>query len=275
MEFKGLQDTLQNLTNAKISQNDIGNALGINASTVNTRMKRGSRLKLDEIRKIEKAFGVVLVGGTVMNEKAMRYNDFIEKLQRLTGRNITVDEIAPFSDIGRIALEKVAKNNGFLSDTDIENIERAFEVRIKDWGYKEGSSAIRLKYYPDVYLSAGFGVEVQDEHFEMTVIDERFLTSERGMRVRPEYCEIVRVSGQSMYPEYQHGDRVIIDKNDKNLTDGQIYAIRYEGQCYIKEINRAGRKIKCISINKEYEPFFIEPDVDFEVFGRILPRIRL
>jgi 3-hydroxymyristoyl/3-hydroxydecanoyl-(acyl carrier protein) dehydratase len=33
--------------------------------------------------------------------------------------------------------------------------------------------------------------------------------------------------------------------------------------------------IKCISVNKEYEPFFIERDVDFKVFGRIIPRIRL
>ena len=85
----------------------------------------------------------------------------------------------------------------------------------------------------------------------------------------------LKIKGNSMFPEYHHGDRVIIDESDINLTDGQIYAFRYDGQCYVKEINRAGNKIKCISINREYEPFFIEPDIDFKVFGRILPRIRL
>ena len=124
-------------------------------------------------------------------------------------------------------------------------------------------------------MSAGYGVEVLDEYSESIVIDSQFLTSERGMRVNPKNCKMVRVSGNSMFPEYHHGDRVIIDESDQNLTDGQIYAFRYDGQCYVKEINRAGNKIKCISVNKEYEPFFIERDVDFKVFGRILPRIRL
>ena len=133
----------------------------------------------------------------------------------------------------------------------------------------------KIEYFPDVYLSAGYGVEVYDEYSETIVIDERFLMSERGMRVNPKNCKMVRVSGNSMFPEYHHGDRVIIDESDTNLTDGQIYAFRYDGQCYVKEINRAGNKIKCISVNKEYEPFYIERDVDFKVFGRILPRIRL
>ena len=148
----------------------------------------------------------------------------------------------------------------------IEEIEQKHQVNIKH---------AEIEYFPDVYLSAGFGVEVLDEHSEIVIIDERFLMSERGMRVNPKNCKMVRISGNSMFPEYHHGDRVIIDESDLNLTDGQIYAFRYDGQCYVKEINRAGNKIKCISVNKEYEPFVIERDVDFKVFGRILPRIRL
>ena len=148
----------------------------------------------------------------------------------------------------------------------VEEIEQKHQTNVK---------LTEIEYFPDVYLSAGFGCEVLDEYSETIVIDSRFLMSERGMRVNPKNCKMVRVSGNSMFPEYHHGDRVIIDESDLNLTDGQIYAFRYDGQCYVKEINRAGNKIKCISVNKEYEPFFIERDVDFKVFGRILPRIRL
>ena len=78
-----------------------------------------------------------------------------------------------------------------------------------------------------------------------------------------------------MSPEYRHGDRVIIDKGDTELADGHIFAFRYKGQCYVKEINLLGNKIKCISINKEYDPFYIDENEDFQVFGRIIPRIRL
>lgn len=158
-----------------------------------------------------------------------------------------------------------------LTDADKKAIQVIEEVERN----KVKNTFATIEYFPDVYLSAGYGVEVLDEYSESIVIDSQFLTSERGMRVNPKNCKMVRVSGNSMFPEYHHGDRVIIDESDQNLTDGQIYAFRYDGQCYVKEINRAGNKIKCISVNKEYEPFFIERDVDFKVFGRILPRIRL
>lgn len=217
MEFKELKSTLQNLTNSEITYQKIADVLGRKLSTISTRKSKGSKVKFDEIKKLEKYFDVILT------DSACQMTKVVEQLEE-----------------NRI------------------NIELA-----------------QIEYFPDVYLSAGYGCEVMDEYSETIVIDSRFLMSERGMRVNPKNCKMVCISGNSMFPEYHHGDRVIIDESDLNLTDGQIYAFRYDGQCYVKEINRAGNKIKCISVNKEYEPFFIERDVDFKVFGRILPRIRL
>ena len=51
---------MQNLTKAKITQEEIGKALGITRSTVNARMKSNSQLKIEELPKIEKHFGVDL-----------------------------------------------------------------------------------------------------------------------------------------------------------------------------------------------------------------------
>lgn len=217
MEFKELKSTLQNLTNSEITYQKIADVLGRKLSTISTRKSKGSKVKFDEIKKLEKYFDVILT------DSACQMTKVVEQLEE-----------------NRI------------------NIELA-----------------QIEYFPDVYLSAGYGCEVMDEYSETIVIDSRFLMSERGMRVNPKNCKMVCISGNSMFPEYHHGDRVIIDESDLNLTDGQIYAFRYDGQCYVKEINRAENKIKCISVNKEYEPFFIERDVDFKVFGRILPRIRL
>lgn len=217
MEFTELKTTLQNLTNSEVTYQKIADVLNLKRSTISTRKGKGSKVKFDEIKKLEKYFNVVLT------DSACQMAKFAEQLEE----NQT-------------------------------NIELA-----------------QIEYFPDVFLSAGYGCEVLDEYSEIVVIDSRFLMSERGMRVNPKNCKMVKISGNSMFPEYHHGDRVIIDESDLNLTDGQIYAFRYDGQCYVKEINRAGNKIKCISVNKEYEPFFIERDVDFQVFGRILPRIRL
>lgn len=214
-------------------------------------------------------------------------NEFYDNLQSQSDSTITQTDLAKALGTTRSNISLRLKNKSDLKFDEVSKLEKHFEkvltksacqtARFID-EIEQSRNNVELatiEYYPDVYLSAGFGVEVLDESFEHVIIDERFLTSERGMRVNPKNCKMVRISGNSMFPEYHHGDRVIIDESDKNLTDGQIYAFRYDGQCYVKEINRAGNRIKCISVNKEYEPFFIEREVDFKVFGRIIPRVRL
>lgn len=214
----------------------------------------------------------------------MDINEAQATLQKLKKCKIPQSEIAKALKKDRSNINAKAKRGTELKLTEVQELEKYFDVVLTESTYKLAqqinnietkSQLVQIEYFPDVYLSAGYGCEVMDEYSETVVLDSRFLMSERGMRVNPKNCKMVCISGNSMFPEYHHGDRVIIDESDTNLTDGQIYAFRYDGQCYVKEINRAGNKIKCISVNKEYEPFFIERDVDFKVFGRILPRIRL
>lgn len=214
----------------------------------------------------------------------MDINEAQATLQKLKKCKIPQSEIAKALKKDRSNINAKAKRGTELKLTEVQELEKYFDVVLTESTYnlaqqinniETKSQLAQIEYYPDVYLSAGYGCEVMDEYSETVVLDSRFLMSERGMRVNPKNCKMVCISGNSMFPEYHHGDRVIIDESDTNLTDGQIYAFRYDGQCYVKEINRAGNKIKCISVNKEYESFFIERDVDFKVFGRILPRIRL
>ncbi len=139
----------------------------------------------------------------------------------------------------------------------------------------QNEDCVSINFFPDVYLSAGYGIEVIEEKAEKIMIDARLLVTDKGTKLNYSMCEVVMISGNSMSPEYRHGDRVIIDKGDTELADGHIFAFRYQGQCYVKEINLLGNRIKCISLNKEYDPFYINEDEDFLVFGRIIPRIRL
>ena len=141
MKFEELQATLQNLTNSKITYQEIADALGRKLSTISTRKGDGSELRLNELKKIESYFDVVLTDSACQTAKL---------------------------------IEEIEQNRN--------NVELA-----------------TIEYYPDVYLSAGFGVEVLDESFEHVIIDERFLTSERGMRVNPKNCKMVRISGNSMF----------------------------------------------------------------------------
>lgn len=218
----------------------------------------------------------------------MRFNKVYELIEKHSKAPLRPVDVAKALNVSRSNINYKRDKNVNLNDEEIEKLEKFFNINLTESACQTAKlveeieqkrqtnvNLAQIEYFPDVYLSAGYGCEVLDEYSEIVVIDSRFLMSERGMPVNPKNCKMVCVSGNSMFPEYHHGDRVIIDESDLNLTDGQIYAFRYDGQCYVKEINRAGNKIKCISVNKEYEPFFIERDVDFKVFGRILPRIRL
>lgn len=205
-------------------------------------------------------------------------------IQKLTNKKVTYSAMGEVLGTGRSNISARAKSNSKVTDKEIKLLENAYNVNLMDvikGQLKEIHEAVKdwnlakITYRPDVYLSAGYGVEVYNEDKETITIDARLLESDRGIKINPKNCEIVKVSGNSMFPEYRHGDRVIIDKSDTELIDGHIFAFKYKGQCFVKEINLIGDKIKCISLNKEYDPFYINQGEELTVFGRILPRIRL
>lgn len=206
----------------------------------------------------------------------MYIDEKIDSLQNLIKRRVTYEEIAHILGLNSANVLrnwKYRKKN--LENYEIQIIDDAFGIKSNVFSQNTTENTLTLTYYPDVYLSAGYGVEIYDELPEKMTLDARLFVTERGNKINPANCEIVKVSGNSMYPEYRHGDRVIIDRSDTELVDGQIYAFRYKGQCYVKEINLLGDKIKCISLNKEYDPFYITGKEEFRVLGRLLPRIRL
>lgn len=155
----------------------------------------------------------------------------------------------------------------------LDNIKKRLNMLSDDNGATETN--VKIAYRPDVYLSAGYGTDVYNEDVIYVTLDIRLFTTDRGNRINPKNCEIVRISGNSMEPEYRHGDRVIIDTSDTDISDGLIYAFRYHNKCFVKEFNVLNDRIKCISLNKDYDSFYIKEGEEIKVLGRILPRIRL
>lgn len=225
----------------------------------------------------------------------MRYNALLDTLQNLINYSPSQKELGEKLGLAQTSISGRANRNSNFTDEEIEKLEKAYNIsiiskepssdeeireRIKKLQQKVGIvdnsyNVFNVTYRPDVFLSAGYGVEVYTEEAQTMALDSRLFVSDKGNKIDPKFCEVVSISGNSMAPEYRHGDKVIIDKNDTELLDGHIFAFRYNGKCYVKEINLLGKRIKCISLNKEYDPFYIEDGEDFTVFGRILPRIRL
>jgi len=203
----------------------------------------------------------------------MKVDEVIEAVQERTGIMLKYSELGKICSLGRQTISYYKTGNKEFPQEYIRKIEEHYAIDITNLSME--NNCIEVIYRPEVYLSAGYVIEVLDEHIERICLDKRLFITDRGIRINPANCEIVTVSGNSMAPEYKHGDRVILDKSVKEFIDGHIFAFRYNGECFMKEICIIGKRAKAIPINKEYEPFYIEPDDEITILGRILPRIRL
>ncbi len=81
----------------------------------------------------------------------------------------------------------------------------------------------------------GFGVEMDIED-KTPIVMQREWFLKRGYA--PEKLLAVAVSGQSMEPGLYDGDTVVINTGDVRITDGDVFAVNYEGELLIKRLVR-------------------------------------
>lgn len=82
---------------------------------------------------------------------------------------------------------------------------------------------------------------------------------------------IVTGFGDSMKGMYNPGDPLIVDIGVKSVEYDAVYFFRVGNEGFIKRLQRIpGEGLRVISSNKEYEAWTIRPDMDFEVFARVL-----
>lgn len=75
------------------------------------------------------------------------------------------------------------------------------------------------------------------------------------------------VSGNSMEgANIFDGDTIIVEKTD-NIKTGNIIVVSVEGNLFVKRIKIEEKDIWLISENKQYKPFKVLPDSDFQICG--------
>lgn len=74
-------ETIQNLTNSKISQEEFGKALGVCRSNISQRIKNESVLTNQERQKLESYFNVILLEGGVKNLAMMPLNYSVDRIE--------------------------------------------------------------------------------------------------------------------------------------------------------------------------------------------------
>lgn len=119
----------------------------------------------------------------------------------------------------------------------------------------------------DVGASAGQGCLVETEAARRPGL----FTSEmlRQLGVRPASASMIRVEGDSMSPLLEHGDEILVDRDQRRLTGrGGIFVLRVEGELMVKRLRPAVGGVELVSENPAYPLRFCRLDA-VEVLGRV------
>ena len=97
----------------------------------------------------------------------------------------------------------------------------------------------------------------------------------KARRLTARNLRAMYVRGDSMEPYLYNHDTIIIDTTDIELSDGEVYAIAYNGHMLVKELRATPDGVRIISRNPAYEPIEYqggEGAPDFQIIGHVVWR---
>jgi phage repressor protein C with HTH and peptisase S24 domain len=83
---------------------------------------------------------------------------------------------------------------------------------------------------------------------------------------------VMEVIGDSMYPELEEGDNILIDESQKQVSSNGVYVIGLEDTLQVKRVQSQPGLVILLSANRNYSPVSVQGDeIDtLRVVGRVL-----
>jgi phage repressor protein C with HTH and peptisase S24 domain len=204
-----------------------------------------------------------------MSNPNIRDRELIERLVRQTGKSPT--EIARIAGIAASTLTRVAhgKTEHRLSQPTIEKLQASFPALfgdISDIPDDPQSSYVEVETLPS-YAGMGGGGYGEGEPGRALVA--RQLVFER-LRATPRDLLLIDVRGESMSPDFVHGDQLLVDRRDKDPSQPGPFAL-WDGDTYVvKLVERIPLRrgwFRVFSANDRYSAYEVGED-DIRILGR-------
>lgn len=155
-----------------------------------------------------------------------------------------------------------------LDDAQLEVIEQ-LENEERD----ELQRTTRIPEYHTGGRMGAAGVLLRDQPGEIRGWDvtREWLRKNVPNCTAPGNLAIVTGFGDSMKPLYNPGDPLLVDRGVTRVDFDAIYFFRVGDEGFIKRLQRIpGNGLVAISENSSYRDWTITPQMDFEVFGRVI-----
>lgn len=195
-----------------------------------------------------------------------RFEQFLHRLSEAAGIG-SQTELADALGVNRSAITQARKKDAIPSKWLLQ-MYRAYGLN-PDWLEKgEGQAFIALsrsqnsesfRQIPKVKARLCAG----DGSFEVGSEIESFFSFQAAWLQRKgaaAHMVLMDVFGNSMEPEIRDGDTVLIDKSQKDILAGAVYAVGIEDTIMVKRLEKHPQTLVLISDNKSYAPIHLKKE---------------
>lgn len=132
--------------------------------------------------------------------------------------------------------------------------------------------ALHIPHY-DTGGAMGHGLVLRDQPGVIRgwTVNEEWLAKNARNYTAAKNLVIVTGFGDSMRPIFQPGDPLLVDTGVTAVEFDGIYFFRVGDEGFVKRLQRIpGEGLLAISENKAYKEWTVKPEMDFQVFGRVV-----
>jgi phage repressor protein C with HTH and peptisase S24 domain len=130
-----------------------------------------------------------------------------------------------------------------------------------------------VRYFGDIYASAGGGAFNYDDEVENIALDEHMVAM-MGGKNEMKNIDAINVLGDSMEPTLHDGDIIFINRTLKDISKSGIFAISTEIGLFVKRVlQKSDGGIDLISDNSMYSVETVYSE-NIEVIGKVVGSIR-
>lgn len=179
--------------------------------------------------------------------------------------NITQSNLGALKSRNRIPVEEVMQ---FCVKRDI-SINWLLYNQDAIETVSESERYSQVKYFPNINCSAGGGSFNYEEDYEYINLDDTIVDI-LGLEMNKD-VEAINVFGDSMYPSVPDNSVVFLNKRNKDITKGGIFAINTPYGLFLKRVQMSVKRneVELISDNKSYSSEFV-PVEDIDIIGKAI-----
>ena len=142
--------------------------------------------------------------------------------------------------------------------------------RIVEVSEPQNPNTVRIDIL-DVEASAGNGAYLSpteqgllSQEFDLTFFHQQF------GRADAKHLKLITVKGDSMAPTLESGDLLYVDISENYFAADGLYVFTFDGQTFIKRLQKVGKEMLVISDNPTYKEWTFTQDEDVFIHGRVV-----